>query len=118
MSFSVARLSRVIVLTILFHAFSNVGLLYAENGALIVSPNGELPLRDSPPGFFSGKGEQIGVIRPGQEYIVLEKKTVPSIFGNEEWLRIQALPGTDGGQSGWTFSGTGGSTGNFRQLER
>ncbi|MEX6506843.1 hypothetical protein [Jiella sp. M17.18] len=73
----------------------------------IVSPKGNLPLRDSPPGLFKGKGEQLGVVNPDTKYIVIQKKIVPSIFGNEEWLNVQPLENSAQRPAGWVFSGSG-----------
>jgi hypothetical protein len=89
------------------------GLLGAqESGPLVVTPNGELPLRSAPPGLFSGRGGEIGAVEPGQSYIVLQRKAVPSIFGTQEWLKVQQIS-PEAGTAGWAFSGVGGDMQNF-----
>jgi hypothetical protein len=81
----------------------------------VVTPQGELPLREAPPGLFTGKGSQIGVVQPGADYIVIERKYVPSIFGGEEWLKVQPAgpPGAGGITSGWALGGGTASIENF-----
>ncbi len=71
----------------------------------VVKPNGVLPLRDAPPqGLFSFKGDQIGTIGTGSSYGVVETKIVPTLFGNETWVRVQNK--TDPSQTGWIYTGS------------
>jgi hypothetical protein len=79
----------------------------------VVSPNGDLPLRANPPGFFSGKGEVIGTIEPADNLIVLEQRTVPSIFGNQQWLKVQPVQPTPDSNAGWVYSGPANQMQNF-----
>jgi hypothetical protein len=72
----------------------------------IVSPTEALPLRESPPGtFFQGMGEQIGTVTPGESYLVLEERAVPTIFGSQHWLKVEPLG--ERATTGWVFSGSG-----------
>ncbi|HEV2896462.1 MAG TPA: hypothetical protein VGX71_01230 [Pseudaminobacter sp.] len=83
------------------------------NPGAVVSPNGDLPLRANPPGFFSGKGEVIGTIQPTDNFIVLEQRTVPSIFGNQQWLRVQPVQPAPDSNAGWVYSGPADQMQNF-----
>jgi hypothetical protein len=71
----------------------------------VVVPNAPLPLRATPPGtFFQGKGDQIGDASPSEQYRVLERTSVPTIFGDEQWLRVQSV--VDPRKYGWIYGGT------------
>ncbi len=71
----------------------------------LVAPKAQLPLRAQPPGtFFQGKGAQIGEARPNERYRILDRKTVPTIVGAEQWLRVQSA--TDPNKSGWIYGGS------------
>jgi hypothetical protein len=70
----------------------------------VVVPNGQLPLRASPPGtFFQGKGDQIGTVSPREPYRVLERKSVPTVAGAEQWIRVQGM--NDPKTEGWIYAG-------------
>jgi hypothetical protein len=72
----------------------------------VVTPSAELPIRESPPGtFFQGKGSQIGVATPGDEYRVLDERSVPTLTGVEKWLKVEPLG--DPSKAGWAYDGTG-----------
>jgi hypothetical protein len=97
-------------LLILVSALAVALSVYAQdrispNPGAVVAPNGDLPLRANPPGFFSGKGEVIGTIQPSDNFIVLEQRTVPSIFGNQQWLKVQPVQPTPDSNAGWVYSG-------------
>ena len=69
-----------------------------------ISPKTNLPLRQSPPGaFFKGKGEQIGEAKKDETLRVIDKKIVPTVFGSEDWLKVQSS--TNPAKEGWIFSG-------------
>jgi hypothetical protein len=75
----------------------------AEN---VVMPNNELPLRAGPPGtFFKGKGDRIGTVSPKEHYRVLERKSIPTVVGTEQWLRVQSVD--DPNKQGWIYAGKG-----------
>ena len=74
-----------------------------ELGA-IVTPKAQLQLRDAPPsGFIGLKGDPIGTASPSTNYKVIDKHSISTIFGGENWLKVQS---TDKTQEGWVFSGT------------
>jgi hypothetical protein len=73
----------------------------------VVAPKSDLPLRSSPPGtFFKGKGDKVGNTSPRERYRVLEKRSVPTVTGREEWLRVESID--DPGKGGWIYGGSGG----------
>lgn len=73
----------------------------------MVVPKEQLPLRAAPPGiFFQGKGNQIGSVSPNEQYVVLDKRWVPTIAGAEQWLRVQSV--ADRSKQGWIYGGKSG----------
>ena len=71
----------------------------------IVTPKGDLTLRDAPPGGLIGlKGDAIGNVTPSTNYKVIEQKSISTILGGENWIKLQ--PVGDPSKSGWVFSGT------------
>ncbi len=64
---------------------------------------GNLIIRDSPPGWFSFKGKQIDVLRQGQKVVVEKRRNVKDLFGEQEWLKIRD---PEGRFSGWVYNGT------------
>ena len=69
-----------------------------------VAPTAQMPLRAAPPGtFFTGKGKKIGEVLPTEQYRVLERRSVPTIMGVEQWIRVQKT--TDPSKQGWVYSG-------------
>lgn len=64
---------------------------------------GNLIIRDSPPGWFALKGNQIDVLRQGQKVVVEERRNVKDLFGEQEWLKIRD---PEGRVSGWVYNGT------------
>lgn len=84
--------------------FVSLALPTAAPGQEVVTPNADIPIRESPPGnFFQGKGSQIGTATPGDEYRVLEERDVPTIVGVEKWLKVEPLD--DPSKSGWAYGG-------------
>ncbi|HLH94123.1 MAG TPA: hypothetical protein VKW08_03305 [Xanthobacteraceae bacterium] len=76
----------------------------ADIGA-VVTPKGTLPLRTAPPGGLIGlSGDAIGSVAPDQSYKVLDKKSISTILGGENWLKVQSV--TDASKQGWVFTGT------------
>lgn len=76
----------------------------------LVKPNGQLPLREAPPGgFFQGKGQEKGNLLPSDKFLVLEKRVVQTITGKENWWRVRSVGGP--AKEGWVFSGP--SNSNF-----
>jgi hypothetical protein len=76
----------------------------AHPGAM-VTPKGTLSLRAAPPGGFIGlKGDAIGTVKPDETYRVLDKKSIPTIFGGQNWLKLQSVK--DASKQGWVFTGT------------
>ncbi|SRR6266481_7207234 len=68
-----------------------------------VSPIDQLPLRTTPPeGFLGLKGSETGTAKPTDEYLVLEQRNIPTIFGDQKWLRLEEI---GAGTSGWVYSG-------------
>lgn len=73
----------------------------------VISPKGDLPLRDAPPGGLIGlKGDTIGKVTPQTTYKVIDKKSISTIFGGENWLKVQRVD--DASAQGWVFTGTKG----------
>lgn len=110
---------RALAFSVFIAAISLAAVAQAQNGSdaagastAIVRPQGELPLRSAPPGFFTGKGAQIGTVEPDNNYVILERKSVPSVFGNEEWIKLQAV--TPDGSAGWVLGGRGPALENFK----
>lgn len=67
-------------------------------------PAGGMVLRTAPPGFFSGKGDPIGTLQSGQYLQIIETKSVQSINGTQNWLKvIQRSPNSN--LTGWVYSG-------------
>lgn len=96
---------------------SSTSVLSQENVApgSIVVPVAPQPLRADPPGFFQGKGAEVGVISPDEKYIVLDQKSVPSMIGSETWVRLKAA---NSELTGWSLYGRGSQTlSNFRTLQ-
>lgn len=80
----------------------------------LVRPNGPLPLREAPPGgFFQGRGQSVGNAMPNDKFLVLEKRTVPTIAGKENWWRVKSVEGP--AKEGWVFSGP--SDSNFKPAQ-
>lgn len=80
----------------------------------LVRPNGQLPLRDAPPGsFFQGKGQAVGSVMPNDKFRVLERRIVPTITGKENWWRVQGVDGSN--KEGWVFAGP--SDSNFKPAQ-
>jgi hypothetical protein len=74
----------------------------------IVTPAAELPLRDSPPGsFFQGKGAEVGIIKPGEQYRVLRQTTVSTLAGRQDWIEVQSV--ANPAITGWVFVGVAGA---------
>lgn len=72
----------------------------------IVAPKATLSVRSDPPGtFFQGKGDVIGMAPQGSTLRVLEEKTIPTITGQENWLRVQSTEQPS--REGWIYNGTG-----------
>lgn len=81
-----------------------------------------LPLRANPPGYFQGKGEQVGNLFKGDQVIVIDVKGVPRIdfqsdfFNVEIWVEVcdasypiwykNGLPFHCGDDSAWVYMGT------------
>lgn len=73
-----------------------------------VTPVADLPLRDSPPGsFFQGKGAEIGMIRPGEQFRVLRQATVSTLAGSQDWIEVQSV--ANPAVAGWVFVGASGA---------
>ena len=74
----------------------------------IVTPVADLPLRNSPPGsFFQSKGNEIGTIKPGEQYRVLAQRTVSTLAGRQDWIEVQSV--ADPAVTGWVFVGASGA---------
>ena len=89
-------------LCIAFSFLSATGFASAQD---VVTPKADLPLRDAPPGVFQSKGDQIGTVRQDQELTIIEQRTVPTITGSENWIKVKPNEGI--GKSGWIYSGSG-----------
>jgi hypothetical protein len=71
----------------------------------IISPKADLPLRNAPPGGLIGlKGDTIGQASPANSFRVIDKKTISTVLGGENWLKLQRVD--DASKQGWVFSGT------------
>ena len=70
-------------------------------------PQGDLILRDSPPGYLFLKGNEIGRIPQGLPLIVEERQDIRTLFGNQEWIRVRpANPSANvGATTGWLYNG-------------
>jgi hypothetical protein len=72
----------------------------------VVAPKGDLTLRAEPPGtFFQAKGAAVGTVSPSESYRVLEERTVPTILGTEQWLKVQSTK--EPSREGWIYNGDG-----------
>lgn len=63
---------------------------------------GNLIIRDSPPGWFALKGNQIGTLSSGQQVVIEERRNVKDLFGEQEWLKIRD---PERGVTGWVYNG-------------
>jgi hypothetical protein len=73
-----------------------------------VTPVAELPLRSAPPGsFFQGKGNEIGTIKPGEQYRVIRQTTVSTLAGSQDWIEVQSV--ANPAVAGWVFVGASGA---------
>jgi hypothetical protein len=79
-----------------------------------VTPNTTVTIRESPPGFFRGAGGAVGTATPGETFQVLERKTIPTVIGIDEWLRVQnsARPS----ERGWINGAPAGGTSNVQSV--
>jgi hypothetical protein len=79
----------------------------AQIGA-VVTPKGALQLRAAPPGGLIGlTGQVVGTMEPSQSYKVLDKRSISTVLGGENWLRVQSV--TDASKQGWVFTGNNNS---------
>jgi hypothetical protein len=87
-----------------------VGLILMLHGAAVamdllgvgqvITPSSEaLAIRNAPPGFFQGSGTAIGEARKGEKFRILERKSIPTVVGRDEWLRVQNV--ADPRETGW-----------------
>jgi len=98
----------MIVILLLFVSLSVAPARSDDLTNAAVTPTSVLPIRDSPPGnFFQGKGAQIGVANPGEQFFVLQQLAVRTIAGSEDWLKIQSA--SNRSLIGWIFAGPSGS---------
>jgi hypothetical protein len=96
-------------LALLFAAAVSLSPAIAEDltGA-IVTPVAELPLRSTPPGsFFQGLGNEIGTIKPGEQYRVVRQTTVSTLAGSQDWIEVQSVASP--AVAGWVFVGASGA---------
>jgi hypothetical protein len=78
----------------------------------LVKPVGALPLRAAPPDALIGlKGDEVGTADPTKEYRVLDKRTIKTLFGQQDWMLIQ---GTAEDKKGWVYSGDATGPQNLR----
>jgi len=76
---------------------------FAQGLGDVVSPRGQLPLREAPPDAFTGvKGDSIGTVEPNKGYRIIDQKNISTIFGGERWLRLEDITSA---QKGWIYSG-------------
>jgi hypothetical protein len=72
---------------------------------VLITSKANLPLRDAPPGGVIGlKGDTIGQATPATTYRVIDTKTISTVLGGENWLKVQRVD--DPAKQGWLFSGT------------
>jgi hypothetical protein len=108
-----------------------IGMVLGEQGALaqaqtqvvpvvgsIVVPRADLPAQATPPNFFGLSGQPVGVAKSDQPYIVLQRKSYPSLTGDaQNWLQIAPAPNTPptaGNVTGsWVYYGRAGAPGNL-----
>ncbi|MCZ7661244.1 MAG: hypothetical protein M5U07_27100 [Xanthobacteraceae bacterium] len=70
----------------------------------VVTPKVQTPLRAAPPGgFFQGKGDQIDTALPSEKFRVLETRSVRTLTGTEQWLRVQQVENPS--KIGWIYGG-------------
>ncbi len=86
----------------------------ASQGVSVTAPavkfeaTSNLTLRDAPPKtWFLIKGEKIGVINAGDQVMATDHKTVKTLYGNYEWLKVQKIdPQTkQPTATGWVYAG-------------
>ena len=89
---------------------------------MVVSPNTDVTAWDAPPsGPFNTFGNQVGKLPKTEAYKVTESNEVPSIFGNQLWLRLSPLNSDPDSPCStgecWAYQGKPGSyDGNFGQF--
>jgi len=63
-----------------------------------------LPLRTEPPGgLFGFKGTRIGEVAANGIYKVLETKSITTVGGGEEWIKVQDPANQN--KAGWIYYG-------------
>jgi len=98
--------ARILICALLCSAAASA---FAQTAAVTVGstvkPIAPLPLQQAPPqGYFSFKGDQIGTTTTAKTYTVIDKKTVPTLFGQDTWLQVQNK--ADPKQTGWIYTGS------------
>lgn len=69
----------------------------------LVAPETSLPMRASPPSlFFTPPGDPVGEAAPKQQYRILEQRKIPTIFGSQQWLKIENTQ--QPAARGWIYS--------------
>jgi hypothetical protein len=97
-------LALLLTLTVLLVVPSQSHAQQVNPGA-VVTPKGTLALHAAPPGGVIGlKGDEIGKVQPNEAYRVLDKKSISTVLGGENWLKLQSV--NDASKQGWVFTGT------------
>jgi len=76
-----------------------------------------LPLRTTPPqdSYVVIKGQQVGMIQPGETVTIEATQEVKGLFRKDTWVKIKRQGSTGNAQSGWVFFGTNGESSNFEK---
>ena len=99
------RIPPVLFLAISILALPVSGQAQGVEPGAVVTPKADLTLRDAPPGGLIGlKGDAIGSVTPTMTFKVIDKRTISTILGGENWLKVQGVD--DASKQGWVFGGT------------
>ncbi|WP_319775164.1 hypothetical protein [Breoghania sp.] len=83
----------------------------------VIEPRGDgISAWNQPPsGFLNSLGDKVGKFDGKKEYVVEDRKEVPSIFGRQYWFKVRPADGVgDCGRAGcWAYQGELGGNTNF-----
>lgn len=77
----------------------------------VIVPKVIVPLRESPPGFFKGKGDIVAQASDGNAYVQLDTRTIWGLTGSQTWIKLRSI---EDGTIGWAYGGT--RAGEFNDL--
>jgi hypothetical protein len=74
----------------------------------------EVNLRDAIPIGLFADSQVVDVIHQGETVVVLEQRSITTLAGTKQWLRVQKRYGEI---SGWAFNGDAGTQSYFRAAD-